>query len=63
PSPIRGPKGNLEFFLLLDTDPRPAAKPIDVEGIVAEAHMQVPEGRHPGPVRASTRSARTDEIS
>jgi len=71
PSPIPGPQGNLEFFLLMDTDSAPAAGPIDVDGIVRAAHRgvgrqsstvrpELVEGRHPVRVRASTRSARTD---
>jgi 23S rRNA (cytidine1920-2'-O)/16S rRNA (cytidine1409-2'-O)-methyltransferase len=41
PSPIPGPEGNLEFFLLLDANPTPARGPIDVEGVVVDAHAQV----------------------
>jgi len=54
-SPIPGPEGNLEFFLLLDTDPAPAAAPIDVEGIVADAHADIL-----GAVQTSAHAARTD---
>lgn len=41
PSPIAGPAGNLEFFLLLDTNPTPAEPAVAVEAIVSEAHERV----------------------
>ncbi|HEY3248965.1 MAG TPA: TlyA family RNA methyltransferase [bacterium] len=39
-SPIAGPEGNLEFFLLLDRDPVPGP-PIDVDAIVVDAHERI----------------------
>lgn len=57
-SPISGPEGNLEFFLWLETNRRPAAS-VDVERIVLDAHAR---GRREAvavrPERVTARSRR-----